>query len=272
MQLKDAEEIFNRAVKFSLVKRKVLIVFPMLVLCGLLIVFCRALAVEASDWVILSLTFLPVFLSFGLLLATGAFLIKIYKGELAGERVPLSQIIKESWELFIGVSYLALPMLLTYLLLWTTLGIFYLLKEIPSIGPSIGVILSFGPFLLVLGCLMLSVLNLFILFFVTPHVALSEGGKWRRIGEAYRLVKENFFSHLILFTLAMLPLLFIVGLLSTAAKMTGATFLVSDGALVVALEWFFIMVPFSALLTPAVIFFFNFAAESTLYMLRQAKA
>ncbi|MES2123025.1 MAG: hypothetical protein V4492_09700, partial [Chlamydiota bacterium] len=36
-----------------------------------------------------------------------------------------------------------------------------------------------------------------------------------------------------------------------------------------SLQWFFIMLPFSALLTPALIFFFNFAAESHVLMLKK---
>lgn len=272
MQLKDAESIFNRAVILAFSKKKALFVFPMLVLCGLMIVLCRALAVNASDWVVLSLTFLPIFLSFGILLATGALLVQIYRAELAGEEISLKKIVSKSWQLMVGVSYLALPMLLTYLLLWTILGIFYLFRAIPAVGEAFSVIFSFGPFLLVLGCLLLCVANFFLLFFVTPHAALQKGSKMKLADSAYKRVKENLFSHILLFVLAALPTLFIVGLLTLAAKLTGSAFLISKEALAIALEWFFIMIPFAALMTPAVIFFFNFATESYLYIERTQKA
>ncbi|MEX0962183.1 MAG: hypothetical protein WDZ28_04945 [Simkaniaceae bacterium] len=269
MDIKKIETLFNRSIRLSFSKKKILTVFPVLVLAGLMIVLCRALAVNASDWVVFSLTFLPIFLCFGVLLATGAFLIKIYQAELLGLPVSLLKIIKESWQLLIGVSYLALPMILTYLLLWTTLGVFYLLREIPAVGPAFSVIFSFAPFLLVLGCLILSIFNALLLFFVTPFVALKQKFNLEAMSFAFSRIKENVFTQIFLFVSAALPLLAVVALLSLAAKLTGAAFLNSNEALTIALEWFFIMVPFSAILTPVVIFFFNFSAES--YLLFERK-
>jgi hypothetical protein len=50
--------------------------------------------------------------------------------------------------------------------------------------------------------------------------------------------------------------------LCLAAVLTGVNFLVGSRSLSVALEWFFIMLPFAAIVSPVVVFFFNFAAES----------
>jgi hypothetical protein len=169
MTFEDVEQIFNRALRFSFSKRKFLFMFPVLVICGLILVFCRALAVGAGQWVILSLTFLPIFLSSGLLLAAGVVLARVYQHEV--KMIPLSfrKILVESFELMIGVSYLTLPLLVAYLFLWMLMGVFYLLKEIPTLGDVLGIILSFGPFLLVLGSLLLSFFNLFLLFFVDAY-------------------------------------------------------------------------------------------------------
>lgn len=269
MTFEEIEHIFNRALRFSFSKKKLLFMFPVLVICGLMLVFCRALAVGAGQWVVLSLTFLPIFLSSGLLLAAGVVLARIYHHEV--KMIPLSfkKVLAQSWELLIGVSYLTLPLLLAYLFLWMIMGVFYLLKEIPALGDVLGVILFFGPFLLVLGSLLLSFFNLFLLFFATPHIALKSRLKLKLAEEIYSRFKENLFSNIALFIMGLLPLLLGVGILSLAAFLTGVNFFIKTETLAVALQWFFIMIPFCAMLTPGILFFFNFAVES--YALIQKK-
>jgi hypothetical protein len=56
-----------------------------------------------------------------------------------------------------------------------------------------------------------------------------------------------------------------------AAVLTGSLCLDCQNSLQTVLKWFFIMLPFTAFLTPAVIFFFNFAAESHVLMQKQLK-
>jgi len=269
MTFQEIEHIFNRALQFSFSRKKLLFMFPVLVVCGLMLVFCRALAVNAGQWVVLSLTFLPVFLSSGLLLSAGVVMARVYHHEV--KMIPLSfkKILSQSWELLIGVSYLTLPLLLAYLFLWMVMGIFYLLKEIPALGDVLGVILSFGPFLLVLGSLVLSVFNLFLLFFATPHIALNARLKLKLADDIYRRFKDNLFSNLALLLIGILPLLLGVGILSLAAVLTGVNFFERTETLAIALQWFFVMIPFCAMLTPGILFFFNFAVES--YALMQRK-
>lgn len=269
MTFEEIEHIFNRALRFSFSKKKMLFMFPVLVVCGLMIVLCRALAVNAGQWVILSLTFLPIFLSSGLLLAAGVVLSRVYHHEV--KMIPLSfkKILAQSWELLIGVSYLTMPLLLAYLFLWVIMGIFYLLKEIPALGDVLGVVLAFGPFLLVLGSLLLSFFNLFLLFFATPHIALKSRLKLKLAEEVYRRFKENLFSNFALFLMGLVPLLLGVGVLTLAAFLTGVNFFIRTETLAIALQWFFVMIPFCAMLTPGILFFFNFAVES--YALMQKK-
>ncbi len=269
MTFEDIEYIFNRALRFSFSKKKFLFIFPVLVVCGLMLVFCRALAVNAGQWVVLSLTFLPVFLSSGILLAAGVVLARVYHHEVKMIPLSLKKILSQSWELLIGVSYLTLPLLLAYLFLWMVMGVFYLLKEIPALGDVLGVILSFGPFLLVLGSLVLSFFNLFLLFFATPHIALNSRLKLKLAEDIYYRFKGNLFSNLALFLLGLVPLLFGVGVLSLAAFLTGVNFFIRTETLAIALQWFFVMIPFCAMLTPGILFFFNFAVES--YALMQKK-
>ena len=66
--------------------------------------------------------------------------------------------------------------------------------------------------------------------------------------------------------IGLFPLLLIVGVLSLAAVVTQILYIESGGGLSIALKWFFMMLPFCGFLTPAVIFFFNFSAESYVLM------
>ena len=69
-------------------------------------------------------------------------------------------------------------------------------------------------------------------------------------------------SSLALFLIALVPIALVGGFLWMAADLTQVRFLIAEHSLGVALEWFFIMLPFAAFLSPPVIFFFQFAAES----------
>lgn len=270
MNWKEIEFAFNRALAFSFSRKKLILVFLLLVLCGLLIVFARALSINAGQWVGLSLAFLPIFVSSGALLAVGVLLIRIYHHEVKMISLSYRKIFSQSWELLIGITYLTLPLLLAYLFLWILMGVFYMLREIPALGEVLGVILAFGPFLLVLGSLVLSVFNLFALFFATPRIALQTGIKLKLAREIYKGFVDNIFSNLVFFLLGLVPLLAVVGILSLAAFLTGINFFVGTETLTIALQWFFVMIPFCAILAPGIIFFFNFAAESCILILKKS--
>ncbi len=268
MKWTDIEKSFSRAVLHSFSRKKIMLTFPVLILCGILIVFCRAMAYDASQWMAMSLAFLPILLSSGVLLALGVLLIRIHIHEVKSLNLSFRRLIAGSIDLIMGTSYLAIPPILAYLLLWIVLGLFFLLGEIPGVGNFFSVVLAFGPFLLIFGSLLLCLFNLGLLFFVAPAAAFQS---FKRISLAKRvlsLFQGNLLSSIALFLLALVPIAFVSGLLSLSALLTNVN-LAPDKSVSVALEWFFIMLPFCAVLTPAVIFFFNFAAES--YQLLQPK-
>jgi len=260
--------MFDRAFRFSCSKKKFFFLFPILVFCGTIIVFCRTIASWAGDWLKISLAFLPVFLCTALLLTVGVVLIRIYHHEV--KKIPFSyrKTIKDSKELMSWISHLAVPLFLAYLVLWTLLGLFYLLKEIPYAGQLIGFLLSFGPFLLVLGSLVLVLFSIFLLFFVTPPVALKSLVDDKLLKHLFYRLNESIFSHVVLFLFGLLPLLFIVLMMSLAAYITDLSYMSASHPFTLSLEWFFIMVPFCAILTPLMTFFFNFAAESYISLTR----
>ncbi len=259
MHWSEIERAFSRAIAFSFSKKKLLLTFPILLLCGILTVFCRALAYERNDWVAMSFAFLPILLSSGVLLGLGVLLIRIHAHEVKHLSLSFRRLIAGSADLLLGTSYLTIPPLLVYLLLWMVLGIFFLLREIPGVGDFFTVVFAFGPFLLIFGSLLLCLFNLALLFFVAPAAALQPLRRESLAKRALGLFHGKILSSIALFLLAMAPILLIVGLLTLAAILSNAA---PEKPFAVAMEWFFIMIPFVAVLTPAVIFFFNFAAES----------
>lgn len=262
MNWQELERCFHRAIALSFSKKKAMLAFPALLLCGLLIVFCRAIAFDASDWIAMSLAFLPILLSSGILLSLGVLLVRLYAHEVKKLSLPFKKLIAGSLDLILGTLYLSLPPILVYLLLWIVLGFFYLLRAVPGMGQFFSIVFAFGPFLLILSSLLLCLFNLLLLFFVTPSVAIHP---LRRASAAVRIVQflqGRLLTGLALFFMALIPIGLAAGFLSLAAILTGLGCQMEAQSLTVALKWFFIMLPFCALLTPAIIFFFHFAAES----------
>jgi len=270
MTLEEVQFIFNRALSLTFSKAKLLLAFVVLAFCGLLVVFFRGIAVDAGQWLSLSLTFVPIFICGGVLLSVGILLIRIYHDEIKQKEVSYKKTLGKSWEVVIGASYFSVPIILSYLLLWMVLGIFVLLSEIPGIGIFFGTVLSFGPFLVNLGTLVLLVLNIALLFFVAPIIALKGFNRIQVSRTLVRRFKNDIFSNLFLVTIAALPLLFVVGLLTLSAFLTGSLCFACVTPLHTVLFWFFTMIPFTALLSPAVVFFFNFAAEGHVLIQRKA--
>ncbi len=201
----------------------------------------------------------------------GVPLIRLYHDEIKEKKLSVNNTLRQSWTLMGGIASLLVPILTAYLVLWFVLGIFYLLKNIPSVGEMLGIFLSFGPFLLILGSLFLSIVNLLLLFFMTPLVALKSTMKWELAEEVLLKIWRQPFVHLALLILGLLPLLVVVGFMVLAATLTGMSFFVMERTWEISLQWFFIMIPFAALLSPVVLFFFNFAAESFALLQRRAK-
>lgn len=267
----EIEGLFNRAFKFSYTRKKIFFLIPVLFIAGILVVLSHSMWMDANPWIKASLAFVPAFLSAGILMTAAIVLIRLYHDEVKGRPLSVNKTLKNSWPLMGSISSLVIPILTAYLVLWFVLGFFYLLKHIPAMGELLGVILSFGPFLLILGSCFLSIVNLLLLFFLTPRVALKSTMRWELAEEVLLKIGERPFVHLVLLFIGLLPLVVMVGFLVLAATLTGMSFFVTEGALAISLQWFFIMIPFAVILSPVVIFFFNFAAESFVFLQRREK-
>lgn len=264
--LQEIGLIFNRALKFSFCKKKFFFLFPILILCGVLIVLCHALSLGSNPWVNNSLTFLPSFLCAGILMSIGVPLVRIYYDEVKKRPFTYRAVIGQSWQLMTKIAFSVVPFIFAYLVLWVLLGVFYLLKNLPKVGEFLGGFFSFGPFLLIFGSLILMGGALLLLFFFTPMVALRSQVGWNIAEELYKNVRANLFRHLFLLGMGVIPLLAVIGFLILSAALTGITYFIAEHPLAIASQWFFIMIPFAAFLTPAVLFFFNFSAESFAWM------
>lgn len=267
----ELEKMFNRSVAYAFSKKKLLLVFPILALCGLISVICRTLSHTSGKWIQMSLAFLPIFISASLLLGLGLVLVRIYHAEVKGIFFEYSTLVKRSKDLFLAIPYLAVPLIFAYLLLWSVVGIFFLVKALPGIRPFMSALLSFGPFLLVLASLLLGVISLLTLFYLTPAAALKSELNRQLAQEVLLHLKKNPFRSVTLLVMGLIPTFLIVGLLSLAAVVTQILYVEGVHPVTIALKWFLTMLPFCAFLTPTVIFFFNFSAESHVLFLRKSK-
>ena len=271
MTWKEVEGMFNRALAWSFSRKKLTFAVPVLLFCGLMTGGFQVWGSKVGDWQGISMLFLPIFFSASVLLSCGVVLIRVYHHEVKGLKVSYRNTLQISKQLMVEIAYLAVPAILIYLVLWTLLGLFYLFKELPLVGEVLGLILSFGPFLLLMGSFALTLSSLLALFFATPLVAFRSSVQWDVLKQVFSRVKFNPFSNLILFFLSVLPLTVVTGLMLGAAFLTSKTYLSLDHPVARGIQWFFMMLPSSVLLAPAVIFFFNFAAEAHVLMVRRQK-
>ncbi len=271
MTWKDLEFLFNRALRLTFSRKKLLFIAPILIGCGVLIVLSKAMAIYANPWIRTSLQFLPLFFCSVLLICSGVVLVRIYHDEIKGIPICYRKTIQGSLELMVQVAYLCIPLILSYLLLWTVLGLFYLLRELPVIGELLRVVFSFGPFLLLLGSFVLGLLTIKMLFYLTPVVALRSKVHVETFEGLFQRFIANPFTNTVLFLTGLFPFGVVSALMTLAAVMTKSSYMAIDSKAVGGVELFFIMLPFSLLLSPAVIFFFNFSAESYVWAQKKLK-
>ncbi len=261
MTLKDVAQMFNRAFAHAFGKGKFFVLFITLFLSGLVFLVFQGIASYAAPWFQLPLKVIPLFVIFGLVMAAGTLMILVYDQELNGKTPSVSKSAWHAWDTLFKASYLALPLLFAFLLFWVVVGIFLLLKAIPYLGTLFGVVLAFIPYLLNFATLLLFLLSLFALFFVAPHLARRE--KIELSSVSHRL-RENLFINLLFLGIAYLPVWIVWKFVMKAATMTYQLFSVGEGAVETALQSIFVLLPIAAIMTPAALFFFNFAHEAAL--------
>lgn len=258
---------FDRALQLSFSLKKLFFVCIVLWCCGFTLLLCKSLGLHAQEWLMLNWNFLPFF-SIGILgLSLGVLLIRFYHDELKDKKINYAKTFSLSKEVMIEIAYLGMPLIIGYLALWTILGLFYLIKALPKIGWTLGVFLSFGPFLLFLSMVCLIVICFILFFFLTPIVALRTCLPKEWIKCMLIRIKSSLFTNLILLVLSVIPVGCILSLLMISWQLTNTFYLSPDNPLDLVL----VMVPVSIFLAPGVIFFFQFAAESHVLMIQKYK-
>lgn len=262
MDLADISFIFNRALSKTIEKRKLIVVFCVALLCGLLVIFFKGIASGAGTWMKNSLYFLPFFLCAGVMLSMGIVLIRVYHDEIKQKAVSYRSVLAKSWEIVIGASYFSIPFILCYLLFWMLMGVFLLFEQVPVVGPFFSVILAFGPFLLNLGSVILCLLNVALLFYAAPALALKGLSGVSVSKSMIGKFTSDVFGSILLALIGVFPIVALIGILCLAGILSDPSHVVAAKPFYTTMRWVFMMVPFVACLTPAIIFFFNFAAEA----------
>lgn len=262
MSFEQFEGQFNRAFLLSFKLKRLLFLFIALAICGLIAIFFRTLAIYSGPWMAMNLCYLPLLIGTAILMASGVILVRAYPDEIKDGGVSYREMMSHSWQRMLVGSYFALPLILAYIILWLFLGIFVLLSYIPSVGPFFAALLAFVPFLINCAILSLCVLAICLLFFILPRFSLGNINP--------RLLPEMFFhnfwknplQHLALLTVGIIPAILVFCFLSYATCMTIRALNLPWGSLHEALMMLMILIPFLGILTPAVLFFFNFATEA----------
>ncbi len=231
----------------------------LLIVAGLLYLLFESVAGFAPYWLGLPLKFVPLFVGIGFILAAGTLLVRLYIKELEDEAFTFMHVVWESLSLVVKAACLSFPLLLAFGLFWVVLAVLMLLRAIPYFGNALGVVLAFLAFALNFGTVLLFIAAFLAFFFVVPSLALTEKLEFPSI---LKPLKENLFLSLLLLAVACVPVWVVWKIVGLAAVLTLQVFAFGDSAIEVLLQSFFMLLPITALLTPAVTFFFNFAYES----------
>lgn len=266
MDFAEIQTMCQRAGAHTLGKTKLLVTSAGIILCGLMVVFSESLGLLTGAWVGFSLTFLPLFLSCGLLMGLGVMLIRQYHDEIKENDIGFKKLFMRSWHAAISSAYVFMPIVLLFLSVWASLGLFYLVREIPMLGEFFASLLSAGPFLLHLAALILALFSIYLLFVVTPNFALKSFSEATVMIEDRKRYLSHFFIRVVLLLVGLFPLLLSALLLTVAAHMTTHGFTASANHLQLIVQWLMIMLPYAILLAPAMVFFFNMAAEAHVYV------
>lgn len=264
MDVKDFEELLLRSARLTFSMKKFMITYLTLVACGILFVFAKVISLNASSWVQVSLIFIPFLISMGVLLSLGTVLNRLYLAEVKGRILSLKEAVLKSLKTIVATSYFVVPVFFSFLLLWLFLGFFYLIKELPGVGEFFSVILVFAPYVLILASLLLSFSSIFLLFHLTPLVSFKANTSI--LTRLIALFKDHLFLSIGFFLLAILPVVIIGAILLSGAVLTSNMFINTIHPVIVGLKWFFLMLPFTAFLTPFVNFFFNMSVEAYSYL------
>lgn len=266
MDFSDFEHIVQRAASHTMSKKKLIYTGLTLFFCGLVMVFGLSASLVFGSWLALSLNFVPLFVSLALIMGLGVILVRSYHDEIKKKEVEFRDLAMRSWSTILGTLSLFVPVVIAYLALWMAQGVFLVCTSIPFIGQFFAIIFAFIPFVLHLATLLLGVLSIYFLFCLTPTLSLGTSWQQGNFVQAFKESLKQGLTRLLLFVVAFFPLLVSFILLMTSLKMTTVMFTEMSNPEEAVMQRFFLMLPFALLLAPSVIFFFNVATETNVFI------
>ncbi|MCH9625855.1 MAG: hypothetical protein S4CHLAM123_10390 [Chlamydiales bacterium] len=260
MTLSHLTQMFNRSIKGALDLKKIILLFVMLFCVGVFYLITQAFAHFATDWLGMFFNMLSIVFAIGVMLFAGGILTKLYFNKDMSSSLQPNTLFRSSWGIFLRSAYIALGFLAVFLSIWLATGVFWFLNAIPYFGYLMSTVFVFGPFFLNLIALLVCFAALFVLFFCTPFLASEEPLEHRSL---LAQLKKNYFSNALFLVIAVVPVWIVFSFVLKATRMTVEVYGAEMHFFGSLVQVFFIMLPFLAVLTPALIFFFNFAAEAS---------
>jgi len=271
MEFNDLEMMCERAGRYTFSRAKffmtaiALLGAVFLVAVSLLFSYLPTLWGSMSPFLLLMLGF------FCILLSLGVALISSYHDEVKKKPISHSHILLHTYRVLLKAAPLLFPVLLALAGLWIVEGAFTLLQQVPYIGAVIQLVTSFVPFIWMLLLLALTLVVLYLLFTVTPILALRSVSKEDLLPYVEAEIRESIFVRLFLFIVGILPLIIVEKFLVAAVKwvnFSAGTAMRTESPL---LQSLFFLVPAALIITPTIIFFFNMAAEAHVFVQKRTR-
>jgi hypothetical protein len=256
------EKIFTRSFLYAFNKKKFFFAYPFTFVCGIIFLFFRSLSINSSKWMNLCFNFLSIFIIFSILYILSVFLMRVYYHEVKNLKCSYGDILKSSFEKSFHILYISILSIFSFIVLWILFGFLALIKEIPHIGAFLGIFISFITYIIMMIFVFLVIFNFLSLFFVVPQISLKPKVTIKNIFQIVCSFKEKLFLKAILFFVSFFSLYFVSYILFIGASLTKIYFPINLNSIYIGLDEFFIMIPFTILITPFLIFYFNFAIES----------
>lgn len=262
MEFKDLEMMCERAGRHTFSRAKFFMTAVALLGAVFLVAISILLSYLPTMWGSMSPFLLLMLGLFCVLLSLGVALISSYHDEVKGKELSHSHIMLHTYRVLMKVAPLFVPILLVLLGLWVVEGVFTLLQQVPYVGAVIALVTSFIPFIWMLALLALTIVAVYLLFTVTPILALRNLSKEELEPYCEAELKESVFVRIFLFIVAILPLIIVEKLLVGAAKWAMLSTAAGMSSQSPFLQSLFFLVPAALIITPTIIFFFNMAAEA----------
>lgn len=255
MQFSDLESMCTRACRHVFFKTKIWYT-ALLVTVSALVGFCAlSIALWSFDLLKSTLLFLPFVATFLSIMTVGVFLIRAYHDEVKRRKTSYKTVLLNCRQELVTSARFFQPFIALFFLLCVGDIAYFFLRMLPGLQGFFDLVFVLGAILWTFTLFLLCAGSCFFIFCITPSLALKPFSN----KELLLYSKEAFQSHLLLrlslFLVAVAPLVLSAFLLWLSLLAISYDTIWPIGGL-------FVMVEVAALLSPAIIFFFNMAAET----------